>query len=374
MNESTLGANLRSLYGIDAVPSDTSVRETLDLVKPESLRPAFKELFKPLQRGKILQQYQYLDGKVLISIDGTQYFTSKTVHCDCCMTKVSKKSGDTTYYHQMLAAVIISPDEKAVIPLCPEPIFKQDGANKNDCERNAAARWVDGFRTDHPKLAAIVVEDGLASNGPHIRKLMENDLSFILGAKPGDHKALFEDFGLRGDVEYLTISEAGKTLEYSFVNNIALNEANQDLLVNFLIVTEKSSDKTTTFSFVTDIEITKDNIQKIAKGGRARWKVENETFNTLKNQGYNFEHNFGHGKENLSVVFAFLMMLAFAVDQIQRLASEAFNKALEAKRGRPKYLWEAIRSKVNEYLVPNWASLFHAIANGILPQTLPDTT
>jgi hypothetical protein len=69
------------------------------------------------------------------------------------------------------------------------------------------------------------------------------------------------------------------------------------------------------------------------RGGRARWKIENETFNTLKNQGYEFEHNYGHGYKNLSVNLAFLMMLAFLVDQAQLLTSKVVQQALKKSFG-----------------------------------------
>ena len=74
--------------------------------------------------------------------------------------------------------------------------------------------------------------------------------------------------------------------------------------------------------------ITVENIGKLAIGGRTRWHIENETINTLKNQGYQFEHNFGHGYKNLTTVFSMLMMLAFMIDQIQELCHELFKQAL----------------------------------------------
>ena len=73
------------------------------------------------------------------------------------------------------------------------------------------------------------------------------------------------------------------------------------------------------------------------QGGRTRWHIENDTFNTLKNQGYQFDHNFGHGKQNLSVVLAFLMFTAFLIDQIQEFACKHFQAALKTV-GRLKYL------------------------------------
>jgi len=99
------------------------------------------------------------------------------------------------------------------------------------------------------------------------------------------------------------------------LNNAPLNDANFELEVNFLEYWEiKPSGKTTHFSRVTDIPIIPDNLVRLMRAARARWKVENETFNTLKNHGYHFEHNFGHGYHQLSTVMVHLMMLAFLID------------------------------------------------------------
>jgi len=75
----------------------------------------------------------------------------------------------------------VHPDSPVVIPLAPEPIIKQDGETKNDCERNAAKRFLARVRQDHPDLPLIIVEDALSSNAPHIRELQKHHLRFILG-------------------------------------------------------------------------------------------------------------------------------------------------------------------------------------------------
>ena len=139
-------------------------------------------------------------------MDGTGYFSSRTVHCDSCLKKTNSRTGEVTYSHQMLGAVLVHPDFREVIPLAPEPIIKQDGATKNDCERNAAKRFLEKLRRDHPHLKVIVIEDGLASNGPHIRALQDKDCHFILGAKSGDHASLFQ--ALTDGVD------SGETFEY----------------------------------------------------------------------------------------------------------------------------------------------------------------
>ena len=229
-----------------------------------------------------------------------------------------------------------------VIPLFPELIITQDGSDKNGCERNAARRFYEAFRREHPHLKAIVTEDGLSSNGPHIEDLKRLGLRFILGAKPGDHKFLYGKVdqaikqGKATQFQCSDPDDPDKLHHFRFVNQVPLNQSNQDLLVNFLEYWQVNKDnKVTKFSWVTDLTITQENAFEIMRAGRARWKIENETFNTLKNQGYNLGHNYGLGKKNLSAVFAILMMLAFLVDQAQQISCWLFQAAwqkAESKR------------------------------------------
>jgi len=135
--------NLKSVYHIGNIPGDTHLRTILDPLDPESLRPLFKDVFRQLQRGKALEPFVFYEGCYLLSFDGTGYFSSSKIHCPSCMQKTSK-SGKVTWHHQMLGASIVHPDLKEVIPLMPEPIIKQDGETKNDCERNAAKRIESG--------------------------------------------------------------------------------------------------------------------------------------------------------------------------------------------------------------------------------------
>jgi hypothetical protein len=137
---------------------------------------------------------------------------------------------------------------------------------------------------------------------------------------------------------------AGKIIHrYRFINQVPLNESHQQVLVNFLQYWEIKGDQVSHFSWITDFTLTKWNVGLIMRGGRARWKIENETFNTLKNQGYHFEHNYGHGQKNLSVNFACLMMLAFLIDQIQQRAYSLFQAVLK-KEGSRKRLWQHLRA------------------------------
>jgi hypothetical protein len=360
--------NLQRIYGIGRVPCDTSMREILDPVKPEHLRPAFKTVFRHLQRGKALEEMVFVEGHYLLALDGTGYFSSQEIHCDSCLEK-HHRNGTVTYSHQMLGAALIHPDKREVIPLMPEPIVKQDGTEKNDCERNAAKRFVTQFRRDHPSLQVIVTEDSLSSNAPHIETLHAHDMRYILGVKEGDHAFLFKQVAeaeQAGRVTYYERQDPQKGIHhrFRFGCDMPLNESNTDLRVNCIECWETVKGKVQHFSWVTDLCVNKGTVYRIMQGARARWRIENETFNTLKNQGYHFEHHFGHGYQHLSVVFAELMMLAFLVDQVQQLCCPLFQAAW-ARWGSKRLLWEKMRALFFDYALESMRQLLEALCYGL---------
>ena len=359
--------NLKTIYGMNTIPCDTSMREILDGVSPDSLRPLFKDAFRPLQRGKVLEKMVFMENSYLLNLDGTGYFSSKSLYSDACMEKVSA-NGDVTYYLQAVGAALVHPDFKEVIPLCPEIIRKQDGETKMDCERNAIRRMLGKLRQDHPHMKFIVNEDALASNAPHIEDLEKYDIKYILGVKEGDHKFLFRfvDQAVENGeaIELVIGDEKRQEVFHCFriVYNAPLNKSNQDRRVTFVEYWEDnpSKKKEQHFSWITDLKITRENVVLFMRGARARWKIENETFNTLKNQGYQFGHNFGLGRQHLSEVFVLLMMLAFLVDQIQQLCCPLFQAAW--KRWKTKRsLWEKVRSKFHEFHIETMEELYRAL-------------
>ena len=158
--------SIKNLYKVQNVPSATRLKEIVDPIPSENLRPAFNDIFRELQRGKVLEKFLYLGKYYILALDGTQTFQSDKIHCKKCLVK-KHKNGKLSYSHQILAGCIVHPLIKQVIPVAPEAIQNDDGSTKNDCERNAEKRFLKKFRDDHPKLPIIVTEDSLASNGPH---------------------------------------------------------------------------------------------------------------------------------------------------------------------------------------------------------------
>jgi hypothetical protein len=360
--------NLQTIYGMERVPCDSYMRELLDPVAPDSLRPVFTGVFRQLQRGKALEAMVFFQGCYLLALDGTGYFSSKTIHCSSCL-ETHLRDGSITYSHQLLGAALIHPDRREVIPLMPEAILKQDGSEKNDCERTAAKRCLAQLRGDHPHLQVIVTEDGLSSNAPHIDTLQAYGCHYILGVKEGDHGYLFAQVRaaeLTGRVQHYERHDraTGITHRFRFLNAVSLHASPPELRVNFLEYWEISAEHIQHFSWVTDLRVHHANVETLMRGGRARWKIENETFNTLKNQGYHFAHNYGHGTQHLSVVLAVLMMLAFLVDQTQQLCCALF-RAVEKKCGSKRVLWERLRALFFAYALTSMRQLLEALLYGV---------
>jgi len=359
--------SLKNLFKINKIPSDSQMRDILDPVDVEQLNEAFADIFAELQRGGVLKSFRFFDGGYLLAIDGTGYFSSTNIRCPNCLVKKSK-DGKTQFAHQAVAAVLIHPQKREVIPLAIEPIIKQDGESKNDCERNATRRLLKRVKKQHPKLKLTVTEDGLSSNAPHIADLEAFGYHYILGAKPGDHKHLFEQVIEAGNDSKLhrtrtaKIDKKGSYRETQWAKRLPLNKTNPEVLVNYVGQCDLTAegDIKSMFSWVTDHKVTAETATAIAAGGRCRWRIENETFNTLKNQGYNLEHNYGHGKQNLSTVLMILMMLAFLIDQVQQTCCPLFQAVLEKLKSR-RSLWFRLRSAIDSFAFRSYREMLDAI-------------
>lgn len=357
--------NLKSLYGIERVPSDTYFRERADVVESNAPQVIINDIIELLQQRKVFERYQYLDGYYLVSLDATGNFSSHDVHCNSCCIK-NHRDGSVTYYHQTLAAVMVHPDQKVVFPLAIEPITKPDGNKKNDCEHNAAKRLLVKLRALHPDMKIIVVMDGLYADGPIVALLKQLDMRFIITAKEKDLDYLFDAYKHSTKQQSSMLMPKEHQLHFSFAEGLPLNYTHLDKVVNILECEDIKKEKKTYFCWITDLSLTRSKkiTALIARGARARWKIENETFNTLKNQGYNFEHNYGHGNKNLCTILTYLMFIAFLIDQAQEFCCTHFNAALEKCQSRTG-LWRKLQGIILNYFVSAWEQVYAVITRGL---------
>ena len=360
--------NLKTLYDVKMAPCDTTMRERLDGVDLTTIRSACQAILYRLQRGKVLERWRFLEKYYLVSLDGSQFFSSNKVHCNhCCETH--HKNGSITYHHQMVVGSIVNPSMRQVLPIGFEPIVKEDGALKNDCERNASKRWLQEFRTQHPQLPTVIVADGLSANDPFIAMLEQHRCHYILVCKEDDHKYLWDWFWHAEAPDMVAFEEidTNVTKHYRFMHNVPLNDSS-DRKVTVVYYQElhtkpaKSKRKKPDYScgWVTDLAVTVENVKEIVKGGRARWKIENETFNTLKNQNYNFAHNYGHGLKTLSNILAGIMLLAFLIDQTLESVNLDFQKSLKHLVSRCN-LWRQISARFSLLHLESWDQLYSSI-------------
>lgn len=362
--------NLRTLFNVEKIPKQTQMRDIIDEISYSDLEPVFNDWFISLQRGKHLEQYQIFPGEYLVSIDASGYFGSSEINCPGCLFKEEKKSGESYYYHLIEQAVLMHPDCKQVIPLCPEPIMNTDGKDKQDCEINAGKRLIEKMHKAHPKIKLIIVGDGLYSKQPFINKIKENNMRYILVAKPDDHKTLMEFIDGTRKIKEMSRYEfkdiKGRKHIYEWINKVPLNGNEDSIEVNYFEYWLEDKGKVTYHnSWVTDVKINEKNVELLVRGGRCRWKIENETFNTLKNQGYHIEHNFGHGKKNLSMNFFLLNLLAFFMHQIFELTCLIYQKARTKISRREEYL-NQLRCTLRILIFDKWEDLLYKIIDPLV--------
>jgi hypothetical protein len=363
-------SNCHTLFGMAKIPTDNHIRSMLDPVHPSHLQGCFDQAVAALRDHGGMKAFQRLDGRTLIALDGTEYFCSQKLGCPHCQTR-KRSNGKVEFYHSMLAATVVAPGHNMVLPLMPEFIVKPDGAEKQDCERNAAKRWLAAHGERMKDLRPVYLGDDLFACQPICEAALSSGGDFLFTAKPESHIALYDFMsGAELDQVSVTRKEGRKKLTYRYrwFTAAPLREGKDALKVNWigLTITDASGKTTYDGAFVTSLEVARENVAEIAACARARWKIENETFNILKNNGYHLEHNFGHGKQNLAMLFAAMNLLAFAFHTVCDCLENLWIKARNAKRAR-KRLFEHIRT-ITAYLVfPSWDTLMTTLINSKPP-------
>ena len=355
-------SNCQTLFGISAIPSDNYIRLMLDGAPTGAFDPLF---MKAIEAPDVLTPFKRLGGRMLVALDGTEHHCSRKVHCPRCSTR-KRSDGGTEYFHSFLGASIVVPGHRHVLPRPPEFIVPQDGAEKQDCERNAVKRWLARHGSTLAHLLPVFLGDDLFACQPVAEAIHAAGGNFILTCKPSSHRTVTEYlYGAKLEEHRETVLKRGKraTTVYRWLADVPLRDSADALKVNWFSIEMFDGNGKRTYynSFVTDLPITPGTVAELAACGRARWKIENETFNVLKCGGYNLEHNFGHGKDTLASVLVVLNLLAFAYHTLASLAVAAWKAAVAAK-GATYRFFEHLRTITTYVVFQDWQHLLRSIA------------
>jgi len=366
-------SNATELFKIANIPSDPQTRNILDDVGAEHFYPAMNEIVHVMRKLGYLEAYQGYRQTELVSLDGFTFHSSTQLDCPQCSTRCDSK-GRIHYYHTVIEPVIVHPDQPYVIPLFPEFVTPQDGKKKQDCERNALKRWLAKYCVHLKPKTKTFLGDALQSNQPLCQLIAEKHAQFfIFVCKPDGHKVLYEWIELWEHAGKLGVHQSrkwngrhGEIWSYRFARDIPLRGGDKAFHVNWLELTithEKTKERLYYNSWVTNHAVDAACVAGIAKAGRAYWKVENESHNTLTNQGYHIKHNFGHQGKLANLLFT-LNIIAFLMHTVLEITNARYQQ-LRRELGRRDVFFNDMEALTRYILFASWEALWEFMADGL---------
>ena len=316
------------------------------------------------------------------------------ISCPCCSTRTSKQ-GKVTYHHQAILPVIVSPDQESVISLPPEFITPQDGSEKQDCEQNAAKRWIATPATWFEGQPITLLGDDLYSRQPMAEYSLEHNFNFIFVCLPTSHPALYDWLSfLEANGEVKTTQQRrgnGRYFErwdYRYLNQLPLRDEQPALLVNWCeVIVKRESDGQLLYnnSWITNHWLTPQRVILVGAAGRSRWRnqipicTENENHNVLKTRGYHLEHNFGHGKQHLSSFLLTLNLLAFLFHTVLHLVDETTFRGTRyqqarIQRGTRRGFFQDVICLTKYLLFESWHHLLDFMLDDCVPIALVNSS
>jgi len=233
-------SSLSHLMGIDRIPGEGVVRDQLDYVAPSELRPSYEYLYTEMASMGLVEGFRSKLGKMLLALDGTWTIRTEKRCCDQCLSK-QLANGSTLYYHSVITPCFVRPGRSEVLSLLPEPIVPQDGTQKQDCELNAAKRWLETHGPTYSPLDVAVLGDDLYAHQPFCEAVQARQMDFIFVCKPESHQTLYEEVELMSNNQMLHPhqffeGQAAKRqrVELRYINQIPIRDGKDALQVNWM--------------------------------------------------------------------------------------------------------------------------------------------
>jgi hypothetical protein len=366
-------SNAESLFAMNDIPCDSQIRLLLDPVAPESVSPVFRQAYRCLSRAGVLTRMRAHANCLLIALDGTEYYSSKQIHCEQCSQR-ELSNGKVQYDHTVLTPVVVQPGNEPVIALEPEYITPQDGKEKQDCEIEAGKRWLEKYGRFYAKQGTTILGDDLFCHQPFILAAQSKHLHVILVCKPDSHPAVDETVAFLEANGVLGHSQKrvwngrfGEIYTYRYANKLPLRSDPNSIQVNWCELTITRADTGAQLylnAWATDFEVHETTVEAIARDGRTRWKVENENNNVLKTKGYHLEHNFGHGAQYLAALLLSLNLLAFLFHTTLDLLDEQYRRIRQELHTRRRF-FQDMETLMRYFVFPSWEALLQFMFKGL---------
>jgi len=338
------------LFGKRAVPHGDTLDDLYACLSVEAVQEKLTRFTEILIDRKVLYPWRLLDAYYVVALDATGIVTFTERHCPHCLTKTLH--GQTFYYHNVLQASIVTP-VGLVFPLMTEFIENPeedptatDEKKKQDCELKAFYRLAPRLAKRFPRLAMALVMDGLYAVGPVFDLCHRHGWKFLIGLSDDQLTSVNEEFYALSAMhpEHALVRNTGKggaiRQVFRWANDIEYRDTarrTHRLDVLECRETKPGDETTTTFRWVNNFHVDAPSAPRLANNGaRLRWKIENETFNTQKNGGFELEHAYSHN-ENAAKIYHLLLQFAHLFIQLIEKGS-LFRNALPKGFGSAKNL------------------------------------
>jgi hypothetical protein len=327
--------------------STVPVHDTLDYfvghVELEAFTKLRLQMVQRLIRMKALDDARLL-GHYVVIIDGTGLFTFHERHCDTCLER--KTSNGTIYHHPVLEAKLLGP-AGLVISLGTEFIENSDAAAsqstdpekiKQDCELKAFARLAKRIKSEFPQLRVVVLGDALFACGTFFQIMKDNKWAYVVTFKEGRLPTAWSEFQnlmplCTENVRTWSLPDGTRRV-FRWVNQLSHTDDQKRTWSLHGLQCEETSptEEVQRFVWLTPLPVNSSTVDEIAaKGGRTRWKIENEGFNRQKNSGLNLEHLYSHDPEKWKAYY-YLLQIAFIITQLVERGSLLRQLAAEVQR------------------------------------------
>ena len=323
--------NVNRLAGTSqtTLPSNKTPDYLLHLTDPHNLANLRREVNSLLLEGRVLDNDR-LYGRIVVAVDGTCFLVFTHRHCDRCITQ--RHAGRTIYLHPVLEAKIVSARGLALsigtefIENAPGLTVDDYQSIKQDCELTAFKRLAPGLKADFPRLAICIVGDALFACGPVMTICEGYRWDYLLTFKRGSLPAVWTNVQqllalVPQNTRTVELPNGGRQV-YRWVNRVRYEDSDgREHTFDAIICHETVDGHTTTFAWITSFTINYDNVVTIAtNGGRPRWNIENQGFNTQKNGGYNLEHAYSCDP-NVMKCYYYLLQIAHTIMQLTEKGS-----------------------------------------------------